>query len=42
MFLLRLMGAFVALSGKKACPHRASDKSLQRLTVAMQVKDTDS
>jgi hypothetical protein len=42
MFLLRLMGAFVALSEKKACPDRAPHKSLQRLTVAMQVKDTDS
>jgi hypothetical protein len=31
-----------ALAGKKTRPLRAPHKSLQRLTVAMQVKDTDS
>jgi hypothetical protein len=40
--LLPLSWRFAALAGKKARPHRAPHKSLQRLTVAMQVKDTDS
>ena len=42
MFVLPLSWRFAALAGKKARPHRAPHKSLQRLTVAMQVKDTDS